>query len=513
MQTDEDQGAEQAALFEGDAKRRILAIGGGKGGVGKSLIAANLGIYLAQRGKRVILVDADLGGANLHTFVGVERPARTLGEFFEKQVENLSDCLVETAVQRLSLISGEGDAPSPRQATTHRLIAELSELDADYVIIDLPPGSSPLALDLFLAAEVGVLVVVPEPTSVENTYRFLKSAFLRGLRHERPKSRPLPRSSEGGLPSPLDVYAQAKAESAELGDRVKREIQKLRPRLIVNQPRARGDLELGAQIRSAGRRRLGLHIDYLGHLESDDAVWQAVRKRRPLIVDHPESKVAKNLERIARKLMSADHERVVNEEPLLLDELSLYEVLEIEPGASDEEIRRAVKRARDLYTPDSLAIWGLFASDELGAQQRRLDEAYDVLLDAERRHAYDLQRFPDGVFSQPVSEPAIRPRELGRQEAQTRLQLPQPELDATTEFSGALLKRLRETAGVELLEIAERSKIGIAHLRAIEAENWKALPAPVYLRGFLVEYARFLRLDIALVVQTFFARYEQARIE
>jgi flagellar biosynthesis protein FlhG len=54
--------------------RRIIAIGGGKGGVGKSLIAANLAIYLSQLGKRVVLIDADLGGANLHTFVGVDRP-------------------------------------------------------------------------------------------------------------------------------------------------------------------------------------------------------------------------------------------------------------------------------------------------------------------------------------------------------------------------------------------------------------------------------------------------------
>src|SRR5207253_10311126 len=152
--------------------RRIIAIGGGKGGVGKSLLAANLGIYLAQLGKRVVLIDADLGGANLHTFVGVERPKVTLGDFFDKRVARIEDCVVATAVKGLGLVSGEGDplwAANPRPATKNRLINQVREIDTDYLICDLPPGSGFIALDFFLVAHIGILVVVPEPTSVENT--------------------------------------------------------------------------------------------------------------------------------------------------------------------------------------------------------------------------------------------------------------------------------------------------------------------------------------------------------
>jgi len=156
--------------------RRIIAIGGGKGGVGKSLLAANLGIYLAQLGKRVVLIDADLGGANLHTFVGVERPKVTLGDFFEKRVARIEDCIVDTGVKGLGLVSGEGDplwAANPRPATKNRLINQVREIDTDYLICDLPPGSGFIALDFFLVAHIGILVVVPEPTSVENTCRFI----------------------------------------------------------------------------------------------------------------------------------------------------------------------------------------------------------------------------------------------------------------------------------------------------------------------------------------------------
>jgi flagellar biosynthesis protein FlhG len=508
--------------------RRIIAIGGGKGGVGKSLIAANLGIYLAQLGKRVVLIDADLGGANLHTFVGVERPSVTLGDFFDKRVARIEDCIVETSVKGLGLVSGEGDplwAANPRPATKNRLINQVREIDVDYLICDLPPGSGFIALDFFLVAQVGLLVVVPEPTSVENTFRFIKSAFLRRMRDvRRLEQLQTDRTFEGGIPSPLDLYEAAQREDPQLGARVLDEIGRFRPRLVVNQTRTRADLDLGPQLRSAGRRRLGLGIDYLGHLESDDAVWLAVRKRRPLVVEHPESKVAKNIERIARKLLGAEHERAEGTPPKRTEDQSLYEVLETDPGASDEEIRRAYKRAREMYGSDSMVTCGLFTPERLALVVQRIEEAYDILLDPDRRRQHDLKLFPDGIPARStptpatgVAPPPARPPSPSlasngtREETPLRVELPQPEVTPDTEFGGDLLRRIREARGIDLMEISQRTKVGIGHLRAIEEERWTTMPALVYLRGFLVEYARFLRLDVTQVTRTFLARYHKAR--
>ncbi len=499
--------------------RRIIAIGGGKGGVGKSLLAANLGIYLAQLGKKVVLIDADLGGANLHTFVGVERPKVTLGDFFDKRVQRIEDCIVETQVKGLGLVSGEGDplwAANPRPATKNRLINQVRELDVDYLICDLPPGSGFIALDFFLVADVGVLVVMPEPTSVENTFRFIKSAFLRRLRDVRElESLATDRTFEGGIPAPLDLYEAAEARDPQLAARVLDEMKRFRPRLVVNQTRTRADLDLGMQIRSAGRRRLGLHLDYLGHLESDDAVWLAVRKRRPLVVEHPESKVAKNVERIARKLLGFDHDRAPpREPPRRTAQQSLYEVLEIDPGASDEEIRRAAKRAREMYAPDSMVVCGLFTPERLAVMAQRIDEAYDTLLDPEKRKHHDLQLFPDGIPARatPAQGLPAGPQAAPRpDETPLKVETPGPEIAPDTEFTGDLLKRLREARGVELLEISQRTKVGLGHLRSIEEERWSAMPAVVYLRGFLVEYARFMRLDVPQVTRTYLARYNRLR--
>lgn len=505
------------------AARRIIAIGGGKGGVGKSLLAANLGIYLAQLGKRTVLVDADLGGANLHTFVGVERPQVTLGDLFQRRLHRIEDCIVETAITGLGLLSGEGDplwVADPRPATKRRLLDGIRGLDVDFLICDLPPGSGFIALDFFLAAHVGVLVVVPEPTSAENAYRFIKSAFLRRLRQLPPFAsaqaferllRLTGPDHEGGIPAPLDIYEAARAADPELGQVIAEELLRFRPRLVVNQTRTKADLELGPQMRSAGRRRLGLHVEYLGHMESDDAVLHAVRKRHPLLVDHPESKVAKNIERLARKL-SAGEDRPPRHPPRRTEEQNLYEVLEIDPGASDEEIRRATRRMRETYAPDSMVMSGLYAPERLRVVHRRLDEAYDTLLDVERRRRYDLKLFPEGARPRrPPDSGELKPTTDPTLQAVSP-DLP-PEITPDTEFTGPLLQRVREARRMDLNEIATRTKIGLAQLKAIEAEQWDALPASVYLRGFLVEYAKCLRLPAPQVARSYMERYLRSRGE
>jgi flagellar biosynthesis protein FlhG len=366
--------------------------------------------------------------------------------------------------------------------------------------------------------------MTPEPTSVENTFRFIKSAFLRRLRDVRAlDALHTDRTFEGGIPAPLDLYEAARAIDPALAERVLDEIRKFRPRLVVNQTRTRADLDLGMQIRSAGRRRLGLSVDYLGHLEADDAVWLAVRKRRPLIVEHPESKVAKNVERISRKLLGLDHDRApVAAAPKTIEALTPYEVLEIDPGASDEEIRRAHKRAKEMYEPHSMVVAGLFTPERLNLLIARIEEAYDTLLDPDKRRTLDLSLFPEGVPTRsaaaaPVPTAIPQSKESGPHprvdETPARVEVPAPEITADTEFTGDLLKRLRESRGIDLLEISQRTKVGLGHLRSIEEERWKSMPATVYLRGFLVEYARFMRLDVSQVTKTYLARYAKAVAE
>src|SRR5436309_13510708 len=165
---------------------QVWAVGGGKGGTGKSLVAASLGIHLAQMGRRVILVDGDLGAPNLHAVLGLDPPAVALSDFVKRRLESIETVVSETGVPRLSLISGARnslDIESLKHLQKSRLMRVLMTLPADVVLLDLGAGTSVNVLDLFSLADRGLLVILPEPTSVENCYRFLRAAFLRRLYH------------------------------------------------------------------------------------------------------------------------------------------------------------------------------------------------------------------------------------------------------------------------------------------------------------------------------------------
>jgi flagellar biosynthesis protein FlhG len=298
----------------GGRARRIVAFGGGKGGIGKSLVAANVGIALAQSGHSVLLVDADLGGANLHTCLGVSQPAATLSDFVLRGVP-LAQLAVPTGIDRLNLVSGALDAldaANPRAQVRAKLLGELQAQDVDYLLLDLGAGTGVHTLDFFLLAHHGVLVVLPEPTSVENAYRFLKASLFRRLQ-QLAKELGVERLAEGALGSrdsamrtPADVVAHVRAMDADAADALATALQAYRVKLVVNQVRAPADESVGPAVASAWKKFFGLEMDYLGGIPYDDAAWRAVRRRRPLLVETPDSDAARQLAMVAARLAALD---------------------------------------------------------------------------------------------------------------------------------------------------------------------------------------------------------------
>jgi flagellar biosynthesis protein FlhG len=350
-------------------------------------------------------------------------------------------------------------------------------------------------------------------------HRFVKAAFFarlaqRGLGALAERAGRDPKLYEGGTPSALEIYLAAVAENAPDVEALRAAILEFSPHLVINCARSKSDMELGRAVASAARRRIGTPVRYLGHLEYDEAVWASTRRRRPLLIEHPETRVAKCFERIARGLLAVSP--TAREDIDVLPSDSHYELLEVPPTASFEDIRRANRRIRDVYGAESIAVSGLYDPAGLEAVHRRLDLAYTTLMDAAKRKDYDQELFPDGVPT-PIASPstaevsAPRPAAKVDDPATLAARPPMPEISALTTFTGPLLRQIREAVGVELREIAERSKIGMAYLQALEAERFAKLPAPVYVRGFLSEYARALGLDGERVKQTYLERYRAAR--
>ena len=295
---------------------RVFAVGGGKGGIGKSLVSANLGIALAQRGARVVLVDCDLGGANLHTCLGLPQPKVSLSDFVERRVKTLEEIVVPTGQERLSLISGAADAldaANPKHAQKSKLIRHLRTLDVDYVLLDLGAGTSFNVIDFFLAADSGIVVLLPEPTSIENAYRFIKAAFFRRLQviapdddfAERVGQALSPRDGTAGR-TPWDVVAELRTATPEAAARLEQALSGFKPLLVVNQARTRMDFDVGPTVAAAWKKFFGLELGFLGAVPHDDAAWQAVRARKALLVGAPDSAAASAVLRVAENLIALE---------------------------------------------------------------------------------------------------------------------------------------------------------------------------------------------------------------
>ncbi len=297
----------------------IWAIGGGKGGVGKSAIAANLGVVLAQSGHRVALVDADLGGANLHTLLGVPSPPRTLSDFVGRRVEQLDDVMAETRVQGLWLVSGTRalvEIANLKYATKERLLRHVRALPADHVILDLGAGSSFNVLDFFLAARHGLLVVIPEATSVENAYHFLKAAFFRKLKRVEPRDRvraavgrAMADRDSNAIRSPLDLINLVATLDPLAGDALMAEAEFFEPSLVINRVSRPAHRQLGEDMSMACRDYFGRNIKCAAYVEEDELLARSVRNRRPAATEFPECPFVTSIRRLAEE-MASGKERV-----------------------------------------------------------------------------------------------------------------------------------------------------------------------------------------------------------
>jgi flagellar biosynthesis protein FlhG len=290
-----------------------VSVGGGKGGVGKSLVAASLGIELARRGCRVVLVDCDLGGANLHTSLGIDPPRRTLSEFVNHSVERIEEVFVPTGIPNLSLVSGaldHLDAASPSHGQKLRLIRHLQSMDADFAILDLAAGTQKNTLDFFLLADHKVLVLAPEHSAIENAHRFVKAAFWRRLRAASSilgVAHLLDRGLDGGrFRGPAEILDAIQGADEEAGSQLREQMAAFRPGLVVNQVRTPADTELGLGVAAAWRRHFGIEMDVLGAVDFDDEVWRAARERRPLLLTRSESRAARSLAGIASVIQALD---------------------------------------------------------------------------------------------------------------------------------------------------------------------------------------------------------------
>lgn len=293
-------------------KNHIFAVGGGKGGTGKSLITASLGICLADKGNDVLLIDADLGTANLHTFLGLEPPPMSLSDFVTKKKSAINSVITKTGINNLKLISGARDMigmANLNYGQKIRILNNIKKLNYQYILIDLGPGTSFNILDFFLISHCGILITSPEPTSIENTYRFMKGLLFRYLRNTISQKVVKSLIDKGvrqrdghKFGTVFDLLEAIEKIEPTLGDTIAQYLSNLDIKLIVNQVRTNKDRAIAQNMAIAAKKYFGIPIDFLGSVSYDRKVRRGLLQRKPLTAYYPYSKAFEELSEITQKI-------------------------------------------------------------------------------------------------------------------------------------------------------------------------------------------------------------------
>ena len=293
--------------------KHIYSIGGGKGGSGKSFIAVSLGVLLAKQGKRVVLLDLDLGASNLHTILGQKVPQKGLDGFIDKTVNKLEEVAQTTTIPNLYLISSTRcslEIANLFYAQKLKLINAIKNLPFDYVLLDLGPGTHFNTLDFFLIAPEGLFVATPEPTAIENTFIFMKSVYLRKLKLALKRANmwymcqeEIKKLSRGTLKSPLELIDILVRKDPEKGKIFKDLLRGLKFRLILNKFRGQINENLGEQLVEVCNRHLYPGFDFLGNISYDSRVYESIIARNIFIRKYPYTKTVSDLQNMVRSLL------------------------------------------------------------------------------------------------------------------------------------------------------------------------------------------------------------------
>jgi flagellar biosynthesis protein FlhG len=288
----------------------IYPIGGGKGGVGKSFVAANLGASIAKQGHQVVLVDLDLGASNLHTFLGIENPKIGINSFLNKSIEKFENLAAPTNIPNLFFISSlhcSMEISNLVYAQKLKIIKAVRKLPFDYVILDLGAGTNFNTLDFFLTSNDGIFICVPEPTSIENAFRFIRATYLRKLKRII-KRHAFNAAVKDAVfnPNPTDNAAQQSRDIIDIvlkhdPDRelfLREKLSEFNFKLILNQFRKNIYPTLGQKIATVCNRHFYSTFQFLGNISYDERVAESVFSRKLYIHKYPYTTTSIDLKKI-----------------------------------------------------------------------------------------------------------------------------------------------------------------------------------------------------------------------
>ncbi len=283
--------------------------------MGKSVLCSLLAFWLARMGKRTVLVDTDLGGANLHTLLGIKNPPHTLNDFVARRCDSLEEICIESEEENLRLICGASEILSlanPQFAQKVKIIQNVFKLDADYVVLDLGAGASFNVLDFFLVSHKRIAVLTPQPTSIQNTYGFVRNAVYRRLSQLARKEPSVQTIVKTAMNPKNELRVRTikellqiiqDSEGKDVMERMKREIERIQPAVITNMVRDSRDKNAGRIIQLVSEKYLMVNPLDVGSVVYDKQIEKMVSSMMPLTKIDRSSEAFASVYEIVTKLV------------------------------------------------------------------------------------------------------------------------------------------------------------------------------------------------------------------
>ena len=291
----------------------IIPVAGGKGGIGKSIIAANIAVTIAKQGHDVVAMDLDLGASNLHAIFGIRNSEKNIMNFASHSDTALDEMILNTQYPRTRLIcgapnfAGAADLPAKQKL---RIIHNIETLNCDYVILDLGAGSSFNVTDFYLTGELGVIVLVPEITSLLDAYSFLKTTLYRRLQMEwqhEPDVMVLIEEfkdpgNRRGMKMVEDLLREVSKISEEFGHQMRLKLRSYGAKVVLNKVRQKSDFQVVQTIQQLALKNLSLSVYNAGYVPFDPGVQSSVNKMAPFVHLFPQSAASRRMNDLARAL-------------------------------------------------------------------------------------------------------------------------------------------------------------------------------------------------------------------
>ena len=323
---------------------QILPIASGKGGVGKSLLSANLAIALGQAGKKVVLADLDLGASNLHLALGHNVKNNSIGTYLTDK-SSFQSIIEPTEYDNVSFIAGDSQIPgltTLKAAQKTKLLRNFHSIDADFLILDLGAGTHQIILDMFLQSPQGILVTAPTVTATLDGYLFLKNSVFRLL------NTTYKRGSAGhqyleqlktNSDAMKSIYIPKLVDQLSVVDPVntglfKTRMNQFKPRLVMNMIDDPKDADRAQRIRNSCSQYLGMDLEYLGLMYRDQLQDKALSSRLPVIIYKPNCVLSQAIYRIAEKVIAAEPRYFDDDFTNTID--SATSVMQAEEDANDD---------------------------------------------------------------------------------------------------------------------------------------------------------------------------------